>query len=237
MGVDVHSRALVSISRPIRGQAARLMTDSNRSTRRPIKVHIASFDESYDKRDFWHGAVVVDGDRVGSLCDRLRTAGIDDPNRWTENPEFHGSEIMNRTGPWSDLTDVEQSKQVYRSALQAIASVDPVIICHGVELAKLLRMPRELIAFRYLAEHIDRWAEELDTVVLAVGDETQKKLQKAVRSEFTEARRWSTFGYKGRTVTRIVDTPHFGPSFESRDSGRGSDRVPGTACNPVLERL
>ena len=66
----------------------------------------------------------------------------------------------------------------------------------------------------FLIERVDEYAERVDDLALIIADEVDG--QERFRRDLWHYQRQSTWGYRARQITRVVDTIHFAPSKSSR---------------------
>ncbi|HWS37032.1 MAG TPA: DUF3800 domain-containing protein [Actinoplanes sp.] len=74
--------------------------------------------------------------------------------------------------------------------------------------------PAHGVVLQHLLERVDEYAASIGDYALVIADEVDG--QARYRADFSGYRRSGTGGYRGRKLTRIVDTLHFAPSHASR---------------------
>lgn len=103
--------------------------------------------------------------------------------------------------------------------MQTIADHDVRVIVRGVDIVRLHKRysapdhPHS-ITLTHIIERIDEYAEFVDDHALMIADEVDG--QDDYRRDLWQYQRSSTWGYRSRQITRIVDTIHFAPSTSSR---------------------
>lgn len=172
---------------------------------------IGFFDESYYQDSFWFGSVLVGPAELPKLLEDLKLAKAESPAEHSYQ-ELHGSEIFAGKGPWAS-SPIEERKFWYSRFLDCIATSGARVVAKGVGLPT--HAAREVVAFRYLVEEVDRFAAKRGQPAVLLGDESQHKLHFALRRELRDAQTSGTGGYKPRLVQHVMDTPFFGPSTPS----------------------
>jgi hypothetical protein len=184
-------------------------------------------DESYSKQSYYIAALLCPEAEALSLTraldDVVQKVAADFPGLSAES-ELHGYDLLQGKRDWDPLTrQVRARIDVYGSAFQAIADHDVRIVIRGVDTAKLCARYRGIAAdphsvvLTHLLERVDAYAERTDELALVIADEPgQHDQQLQYRADLTRYRAEGTWGYRGRVITRIVDTLHFAPSSASR---------------------
>ncbi|HEX6347752.1 DUF3800 domain-containing protein [Umezawaea sp.] len=184
-------------------------------------------DESYSEQSYFIAALLCPDTEALSL-----TRALDDVVRKTAadfdgvsaEAELHGYDIVHGKGDWLPLALLLRARiELYGRAFDVIAEHDVRILVRGVDTRKLCDRYRGIAAdphsvvLTHLLERIDEYAERSDELALVISDEPgQHDHEDQYRADLTRYRRQGTWGYRGRVITRILDTLHFAPSSASR---------------------
>lgn len=180
-------------------------------------------DESYTK-DAYYIAALVCPDGAAIPLSRALDAVVEkaaavhgiDPEA-----ELHGHDLFQAKGAWASLEKLPRVRiGVYNDAFKAIADHDVKIILRGLDQRRLKTRygpdhdhPHSIV-LTHVLERVDECALRHDDLALIIADEVDGQDQ--YRREFSHYCKVGTWGYKGRQLTRIVDTMHFAPSSSSR---------------------
>jgi hypothetical protein len=190
-------------------------------------VLLTYVDESYSKQSYFIGALLCPEAEALPLTRALdsvvRKVAADFPDLSPE-AELHGYDLLQGKRDWTPLTrQVRARIDVYGSALQAIADHDVRIIIRGLDTAGLCARYRGVAAdphsvvLTHLLERVVEYAERTDELALVIADEPGRHdHQHQYRADLSRYQQQGTWGYRGRVITRIVDTLHFAPSSASR---------------------
>ncbi len=184
-------------------------------------------DESYSKHSYFIAALLCHENEALSL-----TRALDDVVRkaattfseLSPDAELHGYDLLQGKRDWTPLTrQVRARIDVYGNAFQAIADHDVRIIIRGVDTRKLCdrysgtAADPHSVVLTHVLERVDEYAERTGELALVIADEPgQHDHQQQYRSDLLRYRAQGTWSYRGRVITRIVDTLHFAPSSASR---------------------
>lgn len=185
---------------------------------------LAYVDESYTKERYYLVAVAVPSDRARSLAHALDDLVVDTcfaHGGIGPRAELHGYDIVSASREWQGLgPKIRVRIGVYQRALRIIADHGVRIICRGVDIPGLdKRHPNghdhpHSVVLNFLLEDIDRCAEALGHDALVIADEVDG--QDGYRRDLWSYQNTATWGYRGRKLTRVLDTIHFAPSTSSR---------------------
>jgi hypothetical protein len=182
-------------------------------------VLLAYVDESYSTDWYYMAAMLCDGPGAQALTAAL-DAVVDKAVKAFGIPpdaELHGYELFNGTGWWKDVP-VRARIGVYNEAFAAIGAHSTALLLRGMNVASQRRRyvapnsPHQVV-LQHLLERIDEYAGDHEHV-LVIADEVGE--QSKHRADLHRYLRCGTDGYRGRRLTRIVDTMHFAPSSASR---------------------
>lgn len=184
-------------------------------------------DESYSKHSYYIAALLCPETEALSLTQALdavvQKAAIDFDGLSPE-AELHGYDLLQGKHDWTPLTlQVRARIDIYNRAFQAIADHDIRIIIRGVNTPRLSQRysgnaadPHSVV-LTHVLERVDEYAERVGELALVIADEPgQHDHQHQYRADLLRYRQEGTWGYRGRRITRIVDTLHFAPSSASR---------------------
>jgi len=190
-------------------------------------VLLTYVDESYSKQSYYIAALLCPENEALSLTraldDVVQSTVVSFPELSPE-AELHGYDLFQGKRDWTPLTrQVRARIDVYGNAFQAIADHDVRVIIRGVDIPKLCERYRGVAAdphsvvLTHLLERVDEYAERAGELALVIADEPGRHdHQLQYRADLLRYRRQGTWGYRGRMITRIVDTLHFAPSSASR---------------------
>lgn len=180
-------------------------------------------DESYTKERYFIAALMVRDDAARSLTaalDKVVEDTMSDHGGVSSATELHGYDLVAGKSDWQRLAPkIRVRIGVYNKALQAIADHNVEIIIRSVDIAGLdRRHPRghdhpHSIVMTHLVERVDEHAQRLEQALL-IADEVSE--QDSYRRDLWHYQRSSTWGYRSRRITRVVDTLHFASSSASR---------------------
>lgn len=186
---------------------------------------LSYIDESYDKRTFLIGAVVVEGRLAQPIVKALDELVID----WVHvcrdpDAELHGQHILNGKGEWARLEDIDERLRLYSQALDALVAHDVKIVVEGVDRPGLERRyptwpshtdgyAHEVVA-TFIFERVNELAGLANDVALVIADEVSNSAP--FRRDLAYYRKWGTWGYRSQKIRNVVDTVHFSPSSASR---------------------
>ncbi|MCS7484508.1 DUF3800 domain-containing protein [Umezawaea endophytica] len=184
-------------------------------------------DESYSKQSYFIAALLCPENEALSLTRALDSVVQQVTATFADlslEAELHGYDLFQGKRDWTPLTrQVRARIDVYGDAFQAIADHDVRIIIRGVDTPKLCERYRGIAAdphsvvLTHLLERVDEYAERVGELALVIADEPgQQGHQLQYRADLLRYRKQGTWGYRGRVITRIVDTLHFAPSSASR---------------------
>ena len=176
-------------------------------------MYLAYIDESYNKRQHWVAAVLVEHTRVDDTHRALRAivkdAGL--PN----DAELHGHELFHGRPPFDSL-EPRQRVGIYAHALRCLSQCDARLILRGVNVPNLHARytdPGLQQAQRWAVEHLIERIDEFcapNEHALLVADEHD--LSSVLLDDLRHFKERSTRGYRARTIRNVVDTIHFVPS-------------------------
>ena len=140
-----------------------------------------------------------------------------DPNR-----ELHGYEIFGKKKRWEDIS-IETAKNVYRDSLAVLGQTKCVIAHSSINKAALAAREKgeapHFVALNFLIDKIEdyllRQKEPLLSRALLVADETNEHEAYSI-TMLQSMQRGEGGVYRGRKITRIVDTVHFVKSETNR---------------------
>ena len=176
-------------------------------------MYLAYIDESYDARQHWVIAVLVEHTKVDSTHTALRQvvarAGL------ATSVELHGHELFHGRPPF-DTLEPRQRIGIYAQALQCLADSGAKLILRGVNVSNLHRRyadpelrQAQRWAIEHLIERIDEFCDPNEHALL-VADEHD--LSTVLLDDLRHFKERSTRGYRARTIRNIIDTIHFVPS-------------------------
>jgi hypothetical protein len=187
-------------------------------------VLLAYVDESYTSDRYYIAALIVPDTEASSLIRALdkivddaawQYAGLD------HRAELHAYDLVGGKGAWAPLKSLVRARiGIYGSAVQAVADHQCAIIVRGVNSQGLAARygsradsPHSVV-MTHLIESIDRYAAKLQENALIIADEVDG--QSEYRQALWTYQQGSTWGYRARKITRVIDTIHFAPSHASR---------------------
>lgn len=183
---------------------------------------LAYVDESYVPALYWLAALVCEENTLNPL-----TAALDEvvakaarSYRTSSTAELHGHALFHGKDDWVTLATMPRARiGIYADALDAIAGFPVEIWIRGVDRVRLHeRYVRpdhpHAVVLSHLLERLDERAEQRNELVLVIADQVHQ--EDTYRKSLWHFQRYSTTGYRPRTLTRIVDTIHFAPSVASR---------------------
>jgi len=179
------------------------------------RVWFAYVDESFDAREYWAAAVLLDHTRVDAAAAALRRVVADAAHAYAipGNAELHAYEIFQGVGDWAAMAGLHRARiGVYAKAFRALMTADPRIIVRGVDRGGLARRYGEAriahdVVMGHLIERIDECCDATGSHGLVIADEHERAA--ALLRDLERFKATGTTGYRGRRVTRIVDTIHF----------------------------
>ncbi|MGL4176805.1 MAG: DUF3800 domain-containing protein [Dermatophilaceae bacterium] len=185
---------------------------------------LAYLDESYTKERYFIAAVLVPDASARPLTqalDGIVTQTSEDHPDLSRDAELHGYDIVAGKADWECLAPrVRVRIGVFDKALQALAAHDVRLVIRSVDIVGLDRRhpnghdhPHSIV-MTHLVERIDEYAEKAGHNALLIADEVTD--QDTYRRDLGHYQRLSTWGYRSRQITHIVDTLHFAPSTASR---------------------
>lgn len=192
-------------------------------------MHLAYFDESHDKAEYWIAGLIIPAMRAQdlelALDEVVSEAERQYPmlQKFNDRPiELHGRALAQGRDDWLPMEKMLRARLgIYENALRAIAAVeDAVIVRTGVD--------RQRHAARYgdRADHPHEWAlrfalerthdvvKARDGKVLVTCDQTSDPDR--YHANLRVFRKVNTGGFLPRQLTTIVDTIHFADSCHSR---------------------
>lgn len=181
-------------------------------------------DESYTKTRYFIAGLLVPDTEARSLTAALDKV-VEDASwkqgRVAATAELHAYDLVAGKRDWQKLArDVPARIEVYNAALQSVADHDTKIIIRSVDIVGLdKRYPYghdhpHSVVLTHLIERVDEYAESADQYAILIADEVDD--QASYRRDLWQYQRSATWGYRGRQITRIIDTLHFAPSTSSR---------------------
>jgi hypothetical protein len=190
-------------------------------------VLLTYVDESYSEHSYYIAALLCPEDQALSLTGALdgvvqkaaaTFAGL------SPDAELHGYDLLQGKRDWTPLTQQVRARiDVYAGAFQAIADHDVRIVIRGVDTRKLcdrysgIAADPHSVVLTHVLERVDEYAERAGELALVIADEPGRHdHQRQYRSDLLRYRAQGTWSYRGRVITRIVDTLHFAPSAASR---------------------
>jgi hypothetical protein len=188
-----------------------------------VRVLLAYLDESYTKERYFIAALLVPEAEARSLImalDEVVSEASFDYGRLRSDAELHGYDIVSGKRDWERWAPMIRARiGVYNKAFQEIADHDVKVIIRSVDIVGLdKRYPvhdhPHSIVLTHLIERIDEYAETVDEHAIVIADEVDA--QDRYRRDLWVYQRSGTWGYRARTITRVVDTIHFAPSTSSR---------------------
>jgi hypothetical protein len=183
-------------------------------------VLLAYVDESYSSDWYYMAAMLCDGPGAQASTAALDAVVVKAVKAFDvpEDAELHGYELFNGSGWWKGVP-VRARIGVYNEAFAAIGAHCAALVLRGMNVAGQRRRyadpnPPHQVVLQHPLERIDEHAVDEDEHVLVIADEVGE--QSKHRSDLNGYLRYGTHGYRGRRLTRIVDTMHFAPSSASR---------------------
>jgi hypothetical protein len=189
-------------------------------------VKFVYLDESYDRDFFWIAALVIPDAQLPSLDAALHKV-IEEAVKKCDTPpyaELHGHSIVNAKEAWKPLEGKRRAKfDIYGAAMRAIGEHDVEIVIRGVKIDRLQRRnarrePPHQSAYERALGHtlavVDTCASDQDEYAMVIADECDDPAKQ--RRNFHHLRTEGAIWYRGRRLTRIVDTIYFAPSRDSR---------------------
>lgn len=188
-----------------------------------VVVLLTYVDESYTKDRYLIAALAVPEREANSLTSALdevvRNASLDFGYVHAA-AELHGYDLVAGKGDWTRLAfKIRARIAVYNRALQAIADHDVGILIRSVDIVGLNQRytapdhPHS-ITLTHLIERVDEYAARREELTLIIADEVDG--QDNYRRDLWRYQRSSTWGYRARRISQVVDTIHFAPSTSSR---------------------
>lgn len=182
-------------------------------------MHLAYVDESFNRREHWVVAVLIQDQLVNetqrAIGDVVAGFGLD------EDTELHGYELFHGKGAFDGFRRQPRARTaMYANALRVLHECDARIVLRGVDKQRLASRYRgarhpHLVTMGHLLERVDEQAEHLDDLALVVADEHHETQGELLRELRTYQQR-ATWGYRSRQLRRIVDTIHFVRSDTNR---------------------
>lgn len=182
----------------------------------------AFIDESERNEDFYFlGALIGTEEQVQALSDDMDKILLKHSDGFPSlsiDTEFHAHEMMAGRGDWRKVP-LRLRFGIYHEALRAIAASGAAVYIEGVDIQRQAvrykrMMPAREVAFSYILERINEYAERREAMVSVVADDHHTAAES--RSNFTEYQAWGTFGYRRSTLQSISDNVHFIDSKTSR---------------------
>lgn len=202
----------------------RRIPERSRASSSLCSVLLTYLDESYATHRYFIAGLLVPDTEARSLTsalDDVVAEASSEHGRIDPAAELHGYEIVSAAGDWKRLaSDVAARIEVYNAALQVIADHDVKIIIRSVDIIGLdERYPNghdhpHSVVLTHLIERVDEYATTVNQNALLIADEVDG--QDSYRRDLWEYQRSATWGYRGRQITRVIDTLHFAPSRSSR---------------------
>lgn len=187
-------------------------------------VLLAYVDESFTIDRYYIAALVVQDAAAASLISSLDK--IVDDAAWSfsgldHRAELHAYDLVAGKRAWLPLRGMVRARiGIYEAAINAIADHDAAIIVRGVNSAGLLKRygdradsPHSVV-MTHLIERLDEYAVAKKDSALIIADEVDG--QSEYRQALWTYQHGSTWGYRARKITRVIDTIYFAPSHASR---------------------
>ncbi len=156
-------------------------------------------------------AVLVPENAVRPLSETMRGVAFDHLGWIPDNFEFHGQEIWNGTGFWSEKQPPDLIA-AYEAVLGLLESLDLHIVHSSIDKAALharyngtADANAYLLALQFLLEKIDVWGSQNRVVV---ADETKEFQLRAIKM-VADMQQWGGGEVPGRTLTTVIDSLHF----------------------------
>lgn len=178
---------------------------------------VAYLDETYAK-DKEHAlvALVLPADKIGELEAKL-DAVVEKAQRQHNCPdgiELHGYELSGGEGKWKGIPPRARVR-IYQEAIDAIVSVDDVVVCHGsVDLRFRAPGDAHVWALTFALEQVNGYATHNSERVIGICDDVGNK--STYQGMYAHARKHGTGGRYGSTLPKFSDGLHFTPSCYSR---------------------
>lgn len=188
-----------------------------RSRQMALLFHI---DESADGRYHFHLGALADGFQIAAAERDLEKVARDavDAGLPKVFAELHGAEMAHGGGDWSNVS-LPDRLQLLEAALSVIGAYGIELISRGVHLdafrAKYGPGSPYTWLFRNLLERLNERLKSRDSYGLVIADE-QHQYRHVLLKDLIEGQRYTTPGYRGQRLDRIVDTAHFVDSKLSR---------------------
>jgi hypothetical protein len=187
-------------------------------------VFLAYVDESYSPAEYWLAALLVPVTAVNAALEELRritqNAGRD--FELTSDLELHGYELFHGSKQFKAVPPRARI-DLYAKGIDTVCGIPgSQVVLRGVDRDRFRRRSYiqhyhpHRVAMAFLIESLDEvmCAASADCHAVIIADdhnETRTLLERDLRT-FQE---YGTWGYRGRRVTRIVDTVHFVRSLDS----------------------
>jgi hypothetical protein len=191
-------------------------------------VYFAYVDESFNKKNFVLGSMLVEPDDVHALSVKLdelaATAAWD--YKLPHDVEFHGYEMFHGEQSWSPMKQQVRARiGVYRKMIDIILAHRVIFIFQCIaeeplrERQARTAYPENFsssqVAWSFLLQKISQHAIDRETQTLVIADEIAE--DEARRRALADYRRSGTPGsYLKSKLPGILDTIHFAPSKHSR---------------------
>lgn len=185
---------------------------------------LAYLDESHAKgRNYYIAALVVTPEAVPVISKGLdqvianAATAFDVPGA----AELHGHPLLQAKDQWAGMAkEVRGRISVYGNALDVIAASCEGFFIRGINQPAFQQRyagrgyDEHSAALTFVYEELDAYAAGRDELVLCIADECSH--QDGARTDLRWYQEGSTWGYRSRKITRIIDTCHFVPSEASR---------------------
>lgn len=184
----------------------------------------AYIDESYNARQHWVIAVLVEHENVNAAHRALHDFGeeMEDAFDIDAETELHGYDIFHGVGAFETLNPKPRARVwIYERALATLLACGCKIILRGINKPGLITRYGDnadhphRIAMAHLIERIDEFCGPRNSHALLVADEHSETQSDLLRDLLT-FQEGGTWGYRATQITRVIDTIHFVPSFTNR---------------------
>lgn len=191
-------------------------------------VYFAYVDESFNKKQFVLGGMLVEPDQIHSLSvslDELAWKAYSDYNLPLD-VEFHGYEMFHGEEAWEPMKKQVRARiSIYRKLIDIVLDHGVIFMFQKISEERLKdrqerqsypeKFPASQIAWNFLLQKISNHAVARETQTLVIADEIAE--DEARRRALADYRRYGTPGsYLKTNLPGILDTIHFAPSKHSR---------------------
>ena len=174
-----------------------------------MNSHLAFFDESYYQDAYFISALVVPGENLGELDEKVGNFLLSLASVLGEiPPELHAHELMSGVGAWAPISGKTRLKiSILRRTLKVVRSIPGALVfAEGTDVQRLnarYRYPENphTTTFRHLLEKVDKWASDSGTKVGLVADEIATKNEHQV--ELRAYKEFGTGGYLSRVISSL----------------------------------